>query len=338
MICDHQITDPSAWTARSLGTDRSWRIEFDRKDLAEIENAVRAVNEAGLPTGEFGWGDFPLDRVRAKLSHAKEILKSGTGVALLRGLDVGRYEEADIAKVYWGIGVHMGIPVGQNRHGDRLGRVEAILEAGQPIGDRGYNRPGPLPFHADFSDTVGLLCIRKAQSGGASVIVSSVTLHNHILQERPDLLAPLYEGMYTNLRNEGPHRTPNERSEAPVKAFEYYNGKLSCFFSIDRYKGGEDTGDVKLTPLQLEALDFCNSCAQNPEYHYVMDFEPGDIQFLNNHTVLHARTSYVDYPDPARRRFLLRIWIRFEEEDYRVSPTRSRIFRWGMDKVLPAMA
>ena len=276
--------------------------------------------------------------MRTKLLAAQDSVKIGTGVALIRGLDVNRYDEKDIASIYWGFGTHLGIPVGQNRKGERLGRVEALLKSGQPVGDRGYNRPGALPFHADFGDTVGLLCIRKAQSGGASVIVSSTTIHNHMLRERPDLLAPLYDGMYTNLRNEGPHRKPNERSQQPVKAFEYYRGRLSCFFSIDRYKGAQDTGEVELSALQLEALEYCNACAQNEKYTYVMDFEPGDIQFLNNHTVLHARTSYVDFPEPERRRLLLRIWIRFEEEDYRVSPARSRIFRWGMDNVLPAMA
>jgi hypothetical protein len=311
---------------------------LDKNDLAELEKALDAVNSAGFPWGEFGWGDFPLARLKPKLDRVRELVQSGPGVSLLRGLNVEDYEEEDLAKIYWGIGVHLGIPMGQNRRGDRLGRVEAVLKAGQPIGDRGYNRPGSLPFHADFSDMVGLLCIRKAQTGGTSLIASSTTLHNHALKERPDLLALLYSGMYTNLRNEGPLRKPNERSQEPVKAFEYYNGKLSCFFSIDRYMGGQEASGEPLSPQQIEALEYFNELAQNPEYHHTMDFEPGDLQFLNNHTVLHARTNYVDYPEPARRRLLLRIWIRFAEENYRVSPARSRVFRWGMDKVLPAMA
>ena len=39
-------------------------------------------------------------------------------------------------------------------------------------------------------------------------------------------------------------------------------------------------------------------------------FEPGDIQFLNNYVTLHARTGYDDYPEPHRRRHLLRLWLK----------------------------
>ena len=40
-----------------------------------------------------------------------------------------------------------------------------------------------------------------------------------------------------------------------------------------------------------------------------MDFRPGDIQFLHNHTVYHSRTAFEDHPEPERRRHLLRLWL-----------------------------
>ena len=43
-----------------------------------------------------------------------------------------------------------------------------------------------------------------------------------------------------------------------------------------------------------------------------MDLEPGDIQLLNNSVVLHARTDFVDYEEPERRRHLLRLWLNVE--------------------------
>ena len=39
------------------------------------------------------------------------------------------------------------------------------------------------------------------------------------------------------------------------------------------------------------------------------DFRPGDVQFLNNGRILHAREAYEDDDDPARRRHLLRLWL-----------------------------
>ena len=40
-----------------------------------------------------------------------------------------------------------------------------------------------------------------------------------------------------------------------------------------------------------------------------MDFRPGDMQFLKNAAVLHKRTAYEDWDDPARKRHLLRLWL-----------------------------
>jgi hypothetical protein len=40
-----------------------------------------------------------------------------------------------------------------------------------------------------------------------------------------------------------------------------------------------------------------------------MDLEPGDVQLISNHTVIHARTDYEDYPEDDRKRHLLRLWI-----------------------------
>ena len=40
-----------------------------------------------------------------------------------------------------------------------------------------------------------------------------------------------------------------------------------------------------------------------------MEFLPGDIQFLHNHTILHARSAYVDWSEPERKRHLLRLWL-----------------------------
>jgi len=68
-----------------------------------------------------------------------------------------------------------------------------------------------------------------------------------------------------------------------------------------------------------------------------MVLEPGDIQFLNNYVVVHSRTDYVDHDDPERLRRLLRLWLRIDQEDYRLSPQRAHLLRWGMDAVRAAI-
>ena len=43
-----------------------------------------------------------------------------------------------------------------------------------------------------------------------------------------------------------------------------------------------------------------------------MDLQPGDIQLVSNHSVLHARTEYEEWPEPERKRHLLRLWLSLE--------------------------
>jgi hypothetical protein len=40
-----------------------------------------------------------------------------------------------------------------------------------------------------------------------------------------------------------------------------------------------------------------------------MEFKPGDVQLVHNHTLLHDRTGFVDWPERERRRHLLRLWL-----------------------------
>lgn len=46
-----------------------------------------------------------------------------------------------------------------------------------------------------------------------------------------------------------------------------------------------------------------------------MILEVGDIQFLSNNHVFHARTAYVDHPPPEPRRHLMRLWLATPESE-----------------------
>ncbi|HJU33168.1 MAG TPA: TauD/TfdA family dioxygenase, partial [Hyphomicrobiaceae bacterium] len=47
----------------------------------------------------------------------------------------------------------------------------------------------------------------------------------------------------------------------------------------------------------------------DPELRLDMEFRPGDMQFLHNHQILHSRTDFDDWPEPERKRHLLRLWL-----------------------------
>jgi len=68
-----------------------------------------------------------------------------------------------------------------------------------------------------------------------------------------------------------------------------------------------------LSPQQEEAMKVLDDTCLRLSLHMVLD--PGDIQFLSNMHVFHARTAYKDFPPPEPRRHLMRLWLSVPEGD-----------------------
>jgi hypothetical protein len=63
----------------------------------------------------------------------------------------------------------------------------------------------------------------------------------------------------------------------------------------------------RLSEDHTALLDLIDAAAA--EHRLDIEFAPGDIQLLSNRTVMHARTTFVDWDEPAQRRHLLRLWL-----------------------------
>jgi hypothetical protein len=169
-----------------------------------------------------------------------------------------------------------------------------------------YKTRVPLSFHSDGADLVGLLCIRQGRSGGENRLVSTATLYNELLRRRPALVPLLYRPFHWD-RNE-------EQAEGEPRTFElpicrYAGGRLS-FFYIGWYIRNAQRHDIpRLTPDQTALLDLIDEIAGDPALHVEMRLEPGEINYLKNNAVLHARTAFEDHDEPARRRHLVRLWL-----------------------------
>ena len=219
---------------------------------------------------------------------------------MLRGLPVASLAHGLLETIYWGVGTHLGVGVSQSAAGDRLGHV---FDRGTQDKDRYYTRGGALEFHMDPVDVVGLLCLHAAQSGGVSRIVSAGAVHNVILAERPDLLQILCRGFHNSRRAYG-DTTPSAR----VPVFARGAQGMECYFLPTTIRQAVEEG-CPLSAMEQEALAFIGAVANRPGLFLDMDFRVGDMQFLNNRTILHSRTDYVDYPEPERKRHLLRLWL-----------------------------
>jgi Taurine catabolism dioxygenase TauD, TfdA family len=153
-----------------------------------------------------------------------------------------------------------------------------------------------------------LLCLKTAKAGGESGVVSSVAIHNEMLKRRPDLLAPLFHSFPTDRRGEVP---PGMKPWFDVPVFSWYAGELSTIYAGQYIISAQCQFPEarRLTPLELEALEMFDALADDPQLRLLMEFKPGDMQFLHNHQTLHARTDFEEWEEPERRRHLLRLWL-----------------------------
>ena len=201
----------------------------------------------------------------------------------------------------------MGDPCSQNGKGHVLGHVKNLGLDYAAAATRGYQTSARLPYHTDSSDIVGLLCLKTAQSGGLSSVVSSTTIYNEVLKRRPDLMPVLMQPFYRTRWGEIPE---GKMPWAEVPVFMPHEGRVISHYVRSAIRKGQDLpGAPQITDLQVEALDLVDSIAADPEVHLDMTFEPGDIQLVCNHGLYHSRTAYEDWPNPEDRRHLLRLWL-----------------------------
>jgi len=300
-ILKEKITGPAAWRGCDLVNDQSWIHKLSNDAITAIDKALQNVKNNKLPFPDFSKEDFPIPELAADLNRFSESLENGTGFLLVRGLPVERYCEADIDIIYYGIGLNLGLPVRQNPNGDLLGRVMNVGDVRKKE-TRVYETNAYLPYHTDPSDVVGLLCLRKAKTGGLSSLVSAASVYNEIVENHPEFLALYYRPMYyAHLGEDLPGRSP---------IFSFFNGKLSCRYLRQYIELGHDIMKLPLSSVEIEALDLFDSIIHENNLRLDMMLEPGDLQFANNYAVLHSRTAFEDFDDTEQHRKLLRLWLK----------------------------
>ena len=306
-----EFTGPAAWIGRDMRQrKREWLIELTSADIADLETAAHHFQSLGRDIGEIKAEDFPLSRFDRHLALLKQKLLHGIGFEVLRGLPVATYSHAFAAAIFCGIGAHLGSARSQNADGHVLGHVRDIGADASDPSSRIYQTSKRQTFHTDSADVVGLLCIRDAKKGGKSLLVSVLSIYNEMLSRRTDLLIRLFDPIATDQRDEVPE---GRKPYMEIPPLNWHDGYLTVFYQrqyIDSAQRFDDA--MRLSARHVEALDLFDSLADDPELHLAMQLRPGDMQFVYNHSQLHDRTGFTDWPGPDRRRHLFRLWLSIE--------------------------
>ena len=301
-------TGAAAWYGPDVSRRSDWLMPLAAAEVAEVEAATRALVARNADIAAITARDFPLPTLGAKLrARADDEVLNGRGFLLLRGLPVERWSMAESATAFFGLGAHLGSARSQNGKGHVLGHVQDLgLDVKDP-NVRIYQTHERQTYHTDSCDIVGLLCLKTAKSGGLSALVSSTTIFNEMRRQRPDLLQLLFQPLATDRRGEVPE---GQKPYFEIPVFNWHKGYLTAIYQRQYIDSAQRFADApRLSPQQVEALDMFDRLANDPKLNLFMEFKPGDVQLVHNHTMLHDRTGFEDWPEPERRRHLLRLWL-----------------------------
>lgn len=291
-----EVRDRSAWYGPEIAQSGEW---IERLSEQEIDSVRQAVS--------IGATKAQLPMLAPRLPAMRDEVLNGRGFVLIKGLPVEDWSRRELALAFLIIGAQLGALRMQNAAGHLLGHVRDLGRSSDDPNTRIYQTRERQTFHTDSCDVVGLLCLHKAKSGGLSSLVSSTTIFNEMRRRRPDLLKTLLEPIETDRRGETPE---GSKPYFNIPVFNYHQGLVSAIYQRQYIESARRFPDVPpLTEKQIEALDLFDQLANDPQLHLLMDLEPGDIQLVHNHTILHDRTAFEDFPESDRKRHLLRLWL-----------------------------
>ncbi|KAF1946487.1 Clavaminate synthase-like protein [Clathrospora elynae] len=315
-----EIKGSTAWSKDDYASNPDrWTHIFSDAEIAEISDAADRFISSGTPLTGITKANFSLPSFSKFLEPLRKELIDGKGFILFKGFPVQIWGNKKSAVAYMGLGTYLGYFVSQNSRGHVLGHVKDLGEDASQIDKvRIYRTNARQFFHADDSDLVGLLCVAKALEGGESDLVSSHSVWNLLQREHPDvaelLTRPVWyfdrkgetsKGQQEWIKTAIFYLETGDRPRVYSKWDPYYVRSLTRF---------SDAGKIPaLSPAQERAITILEEACQKLALHMILDV--GDIQFLSNNHILHARTAYKDYAPPAPRRHLMRLWLSTPEEE-----------------------
>ena len=294
-ILQSPIVNASAWTSRSTGGKEGFVTDLTRAQLDAIDETLAAIRH--IATTDITLADFAHPVLMPLIAKLRAETMDGKGAVIVRGVDTGIYSREDCERIFWGIGTHFGYAAVQSSRGDRIGYVREELDDPHR---RGYRSSSELRLHTDSRAIIALMTLQPAQSGGESFLASSATIHNIILRERPDLLAPLYCGSRW-------HSSEVGLTAGNIPVFSSVDGHLSVMFFEDHIRRGAQANGATIPTDLDKSLTFFANVANRDEVCVRFMLEPGEIMISNNFVVLHARTEFKNSAE--KQRLLARLWL-----------------------------
>lgn len=307
--------DPTKlWHRDDVSDPSRWEVPLDDAVNAELRAHARRLERRTLASLTPADVVDAVGPALAKLgARLRSTLRDDHGFVLLRGFDT-RGPADEVERAYAVLGLALGGRSGglapQNVRGERLTHVRDTGADPNALETRLYTTRAAQDFHTDGADVIGLLCLHRARSGGESLLASSVAIVDAIRCTRADLYPILFAPFPWHYQEPGQPPRVFLRPICTVVGSSARGVKLHTFFIPWYLRRSQEIAEApRLSSAQDEVIALVESLANDPRFHVTMRFEPGDVQWLANASILHKREAYEDDPDPARKRHLLRLWV-----------------------------
>ncbi|KAL0055501.1 hypothetical protein WJX82_001251 [Trebouxia sp. C0006] len=306
------VVTPSAWHSSRYKNNKEWLVKLSSEQSRELRAAVnqhKDVPEDALHV--LSANDFPLPTLGPVLQRLRDEIVDGKGFAIVQGLSTADYSLRDLVLAYWAVAQHIGNVQVINKYGHLIGHVRNHGRDPKHPQTRLYSTNAAQPFHCDRgADIIGLCCVHQAKSGGLSSWASSAAVYNELLKQRPDVIQTLSEPVFTDRKGEIPE---GKKGYYAMPIVHCHNGLVTVNYGGDFIQSAQKNFSQlpRLTQEQVEAMSLLEQTAARDDFRMDYDLQPGNMQFINNHTILHARSAFEDWEDEkdGGKRHLLRTWI-----------------------------
>ncbi|KAH7375491.1 TfdA family taurine catabolism dioxygenase TauD [Plectosphaerella cucumerina] len=332
-----ELTGPTVWEGSTLAETYDLTYVLNADQLAEIDQAVAHFKSLGLSFGHISAETFPLPTLHSELRRLSHELHSGHGFFVIRGIDVEKHTREENIIIYTGISAHVAAQRGRQDHKYNGEPADVVLthvkdlthaDPGKLIGSPAYTTDKQV-FHTDSGDIVALFALETAKEGGASKLASTWKVYNEIARTRPDLIHTLSQPWDMEVFEKADkqwterpllHLLPATETAPERVSLQYGRRYFVGFGSLPR-----STEIPPITEAQAEALDTLHFTGE--KYCVNTEFQKGDIQYVNNLSIFHARDGFVN--EGEKQRHLLRLWLRDPEQAW----TTPAVFQKRWDQI-----
>lgn len=312
-IIAHNIASSLAWTRRELAQN-DFSVTLSPAAQQELLGVADALGPHPADITRLHPEQYPMPHCAAAMGEVRHMLHGGVGFALVSRLPVEHLSLQQSKALYWLLSSMVARPVAQKLDGTM---VYDVLDTGAKALPGSGVRPDKtnidLTFHNDnaynalMPEVVGLLCVRPAQEGGRSRVMSFATAHNALLERFPDVLPRLYQPFWFDRQRE---HEPHEPLVFQAPVFTRHDGTVAARLALHQIRSGYAMQNLDMDAATAAALRAVESVFSDDALQFDFTMTAGEIQFAANREIGHSRTTFIDFPEPEKRRLLVRLWLR----------------------------